>query len=365
MKYLVVECHKGYAVLLDENASFVNSANLGYEVGQTVFDPILMDSGKIGTNRRISRLLAAAACLVLVSGIFLYRRNHAVYSEITISDNVCMQVNRKGEVITVESLNGEGEKILENYQAEGKNQLDATEEIIKKAIETGSIQDGDTVSLYVDTPEQDSFFDCKTEFEEHFRSKHGFKVNIKKYNNKNSTKNHVSATSAPASQENTVPYTPQENTAPPQENVTPPQENTAPENTAPYTPQENTAPENIIPYEQDPDINSQEENFSDFNNDTHEKNRNFSDLNKNNESRSDSPDRNQGRNNENYNNYDNHDNHDSDNNFSDFNNDTNENYDNFYDSDKNNYRENQNQDFNQDFSPEYQENQGHHGGHSR
>ena len=358
MKYLVVECHKGYAVLLDENASFVKTANLGYEVGQTVFDPVLMDSGKIGTNRRIitvSRLLAAAACLVLVSGIFLYRRNNAVYSEITISDNVCMQVNRKGEVITVESLNSDGEKLLENYQAEGKNQLDATEEIIRKAIETGSIQDGDTVSLYVDTPEQDSFFDCKTEFEEHFRSKHDFKVNVKKYNHKNSTKSYVSSTSAPASQENTVPYTQQENTAPPQENVTPPQENTASENTAPYTPQENTAPENIIPYEQDPDINSRGGNFSDFNNETNEKNRNFSDSDKNNENHSDLPDRNE--NNENYNNHDN--------NFSDFNNDTNENYDNFYDSDKNNYRENQNQNFNQDFSPEYQDNQGHHGGHSR
>lgn len=349
MKYLVVECHKGYAVLLDENASFVNSANLGYEVGQTVSDPVLMDSGKIKTNRRIitvSRLIAAAACLVLVSGIFLYRRNHAVYSEITISDNVCMQVNRKGEVITVESLNSDGEKLLENYQAEGKNQLDATEEIIKKAIETGSIQDGDTVSLYVDTPEQDSFFDCKTEFEEHFRSEHGFKVNVKKYNHKNSTKSYVSATSAP-------PYTQQENTAPPQENVTPYQSGDTPyqENVTPYQPSD-------TPYEQDPDINSQKENFSDFNNETHEKNRNFSDSDKNNENHSDLPDRNE--NNENYNNHDNHDN-----NFSDFNNDTNENYDNFYDSDKNNYRENQNQDFNQDFSPEYQENQGHHGGHSR
>ena len=335
MKYLVVECHKGYAVLLDENASFVSSANLGYEVGQTVFDPVLMDSGKIKTNRRIitvSRLLAAAACLVLVSGIFLYRRNNAVYSEITISDNVCMQVNRKGEVITVESLNGEGDKILENYQAEGKNQLDAAEEIIKKAIETGSIQDGDTVSLYVDTPEQDSFFDCKTEFEEHFHSKHGFKVNVKKYNHKNSTKSYVSSTSAP-------PYTQQENTAsenvtpyqsgdtPYQENVTPYQSGDTPyqENVTPYQPgdtpyqpsdtpyQENVTPyqPSDTPYEQDPDINSQRGDFSDFNNNTHE------------------------------------------------------NYDNFYDSDKNNYRENQNQDFNQDFSPEYQDNQGRHGGHSR
>ena len=42
MNYLVMECHPGYAVLLDEEGRFLKAANLRYEIGQTVYDPVLM-----------------------------------------------------------------------------------------------------------------------------------------------------------------------------------------------------------------------------------------------------------------------------------------------------------------------------------
>ena len=42
MSYLVMECHPGYAVLLDEEGRFLKAANLRYETGQTVYDPVLM-----------------------------------------------------------------------------------------------------------------------------------------------------------------------------------------------------------------------------------------------------------------------------------------------------------------------------------
>ena len=40
MSYLVMECHPGYAVLLDEEGRFLKAANLRYETGQTVYDPV-------------------------------------------------------------------------------------------------------------------------------------------------------------------------------------------------------------------------------------------------------------------------------------------------------------------------------------
>lgn len=36
MKYLIMECHMAYAVVLDEDGSFLKAANMDYEVGQTV-----------------------------------------------------------------------------------------------------------------------------------------------------------------------------------------------------------------------------------------------------------------------------------------------------------------------------------------
>ena len=42
MSYLVMECHPGYVILLDEEGRFLKAANLRYETGQTVYDPVLM-----------------------------------------------------------------------------------------------------------------------------------------------------------------------------------------------------------------------------------------------------------------------------------------------------------------------------------
>ena len=38
-----MECRRSYAVLLDQEGRFVKAANLRYEVGQTVFDPVLLE----------------------------------------------------------------------------------------------------------------------------------------------------------------------------------------------------------------------------------------------------------------------------------------------------------------------------------
>ena len=42
MKYMVMECHLSYAVVLDENGSFLKVANMRYEVGQTVENVVEM-----------------------------------------------------------------------------------------------------------------------------------------------------------------------------------------------------------------------------------------------------------------------------------------------------------------------------------
>ena len=77
MKYIVMECHEGYAVLMDEESRYVSAANLHYEVGQTVLSPVLMNY-EAESERKISfyvtRFAAAAACIALaVSAGSFYR----------------------------------------------------------------------------------------------------------------------------------------------------------------------------------------------------------------------------------------------------------------------------------------------------
>ena len=57
MSYLVMECHPGYVILLDEEGRFLKAANLRYETGQTVYDPVLMkrDAGKAAAYRPVDQ----------------------------------------------------------------------------------------------------------------------------------------------------------------------------------------------------------------------------------------------------------------------------------------------------------------------
>ena len=104
MSYLVMECHPGYAVLLDEEGRFLKAANLHYEVGQTVYHPVLMKETpekKRHAIRWVSGIVAAAACFLLFFGFFYYQNYLKPYSFIylTINPEVQMDLNRQGTVV--------------------------------------------------------------------------------------------------------------------------------------------------------------------------------------------------------------------------------------------------------------------------
>ncbi len=189
MKYIVMECHAGYSVLMDEDSNFLFAANLNYEVGQTVEHPILtkVPSSIQQTKFPVQSIVAAAACLLFMigSGIFYYQRNFAVYSKVMISASadVCMQINRRGKVLSVESMNTNGFQLLQDYQAKGKDKLTVSQELIQKAMTMGYLHDGDTVAFYIDAPEQNIYTNYKTELEQEFDSYSYLSIKIEQYAN--------------------------------------------------------------------------------------------------------------------------------------------------------------------------------------
>ena len=123
MKYIVMECHPGYAVLMDEASRFVEAANLHYEVGQTVTDPVLMHDAaaqKRSIRHIIVRTAAAAACLILISagGFGIYARNYRTHAVVVIAGgaDIRMDVNRKGKVLSLRSENASAAELLKSYQ---------------------------------------------------------------------------------------------------------------------------------------------------------------------------------------------------------------------------------------------------------
>lgn len=169
MSYLVMECHPGYAVLLDEEGRFLKAANLRYEIGQTVYDPVLMKDTpekQRHTIRWISSGIAAiAACFLLLFGFSYYQNYMRPYSSIylTINPEVRMDLNRQGTVVELTGTNEDGETLLEGYDGKGKDKVTVVDELLDRAIEMGFLSDGGRVSFSVDSPDETLFQEYGTE----------------------------------------------------------------------------------------------------------------------------------------------------------------------------------------------------------
>ncbi|GEM_PF-525310 len=177
MKYLVMECHQAYAVLMDEDSRFVNAANLNYTVGQTVTDPVLL--GDMSPDRKslisrsvMVRITAAAACLALVcmGGYGYYSRNIATSSVVVISSgaDIEMHLNSRGEVVSLESNSPSGQEIISRFNQthkHGGTQSDVASALLEFQLEEGIISSGDTVSVYTQSGDESKIDDLINDLE--------------------------------------------------------------------------------------------------------------------------------------------------------------------------------------------------------
>ena len=163
MNYIVMECHPGYAVLLDEDGRFIKAANFHYEVGDTVTDPVPMQETRPRHRRRASPWAYAAgvmaACLTLVLGLLLYQTYTTPVTSIVLRINpqVRMELNRQGKVVSLDALNDDAVTLLAGYSSRGKDSLAVSGELIDRAIELGFLSDGGKVSLSIDTSDNAGF----------------------------------------------------------------------------------------------------------------------------------------------------------------------------------------------------------------
>ena len=159
MKYLVMETHPAYAVVLDEDGRFLKAANLRYQVGDTVQDIVELRTPQkkvVPAWKPLSGLAAAAACLCLVF-FGWYQPNYTAYGtlRIQINPDVEMTVSRTDRVLDLEGLNDDGEDLIEGYSYQGKDRETAANELVERAIDMGYLSDGETVSITVSSTDAD------------------------------------------------------------------------------------------------------------------------------------------------------------------------------------------------------------------
>ena len=256
MSYFVMECHPSYVVLLDEEGKFLKAANLHYEVGQKVYNPVLMKEKpkKRPAIRWISSgIAAAAACLLLLFGISYYRSYMAPYSSIylTINPEVQIDLNRQGKVTGLTGLNEDGEQLLEGYDGRGKDKVTAADELIDRAIEMGFLAEGGRIVFSIDSPDEALFqeygIELRSGVAEHLDGQIGVTIEIVRRKNggeeEKSPDNTVQDSKVPETELSSAPETAMTETEP----------SSAEETAAPET-QPSSAAAPVIPETQPPSV---------------------------------------------------------------------------------------------------------------
>ena len=169
MKYLVMECHLSYAILLDEEGRFVKAANLHYETGQTVTDIIKMkepEPTKKINFKWISGLAATAACFLFLVSMFF---NNQTYASVfmVINPEVRIDVNRKNVVVGLEGVNEDGQDLIEGYSYKKKSLEPVMDELVDRAIEMGYLSDGEQITLTLDAEDDEWIVTTGTELQTH------------------------------------------------------------------------------------------------------------------------------------------------------------------------------------------------------
>lgn len=174
MKYLVMECHPGYAIVLDNDGRFIKAANMSYEVGQTLYSITefveipaehTIDNKtdcinkhnisktkilSLKNHRRLYNLIASAACICLIalnSWYFVFMTYATV--EVKINPDVLIYVNSFNYVKNIRSLNSDGDAILEDYNYKGKKLNDVSLELTKTANAMGYLENNNDISIIV------------------------------------------------------------------------------------------------------------------------------------------------------------------------------------------------------------------------
>lgn len=184
MRYLVMECRLGYAVVVDEEGRFLKVADQHYQVGQTVTEVFVLETPEVEAapqpkKRRGHRWMAAvamAACLLFAfAGVQAWQQMPYASVYMTINPEVRIDVNRSDVVVDLEGVNDDGDDLIEGYDPDRKPLDVVMDELVDRAIDQGYLHEGGEISLTFDADSDEwivSHSDALTaQLDEHLREK--------------------------------------------------------------------------------------------------------------------------------------------------------------------------------------------------
>ena len=160
MRYMVMETHLAYAVVLGQDGSVLKVANRRYQVGEKVNDIIPMKvTGSADASEAVNRtdvreikmsgrgralkLMAVSAAAVLMFGAWgIYDFGFATYGSVymTINPEVRIDMSRSDRIVDIDGINEDGETLVSGYNYAGKSLSQVIEELGVKAASMGYLE---------------------------------------------------------------------------------------------------------------------------------------------------------------------------------------------------------------------------------
>ena len=149
MKYLIMECHPGYAVAMTEEGTFLKVANLNYEVGQEVEQVIAARPPRRRGGGWL-RLLPVCACLCLAFwGAWYFVLSSFGTVRMRINPEVLISVNRLGYVVELEGLNDDGDRLADGVDTFGRKLEQVSGDLADRARVLGYLPEEGEIVLTV------------------------------------------------------------------------------------------------------------------------------------------------------------------------------------------------------------------------
>lgn len=150
MTYLVMECHYGYAIVLDTQGRYLKVANRNYLVGQQVTDVIPFEAPKKQMNtRRWANIGALAACFCVVVSLWLVMLLPFGTVRLQINPDVLLTVNRLNFVIDAEGLNEDGRALLQGFDYKRMKLPQVSDALADRATAEGFLTEDGTIFVTV------------------------------------------------------------------------------------------------------------------------------------------------------------------------------------------------------------------------
>lgn len=153
MKYLVMENHASHSVVMDESGKFHRVANLGYDIGDTITEPVFMKSPEQKKKlnwKKFSTVAAIFMCLLL-AGIPVINSNTEsdVLVYMSINPEVHLELNEDGKINKLVADNEDGKVLLDGYKYRGKNASSVLIELIDRAERLEYLSEGGNIRITV------------------------------------------------------------------------------------------------------------------------------------------------------------------------------------------------------------------------